>query len=516
MKKSSRIWTTVLFTAILIGFIDGSYLTYKHFFQPLSSCGVGLFGDCGTVLQSSYSIMFGIPLAVWGMLQYLSVGFFMVLSEVTGARLYKRLLFIQTAIGVVFSLYFTFLQLGVIGALCQFCLISAGISTGIYVLARYVYIEDYHSFLLEKMEVVYKLFFKPFLFLLSAEWVHDQAMFWGEQIGRVAVARQLIARVLSYKHDALKTTVNGVFFANPIGLSAGYDYVAAFPLILPSIGFGFETIGTISHKSFAGNSKPRLGRLPKSQSLLVNKGFRNPGATAIIKKISKTTFSFPVGISIGRTNNAETHSLEKAIVDIVSAFKKFENSTVRSSYYELNISCPNLKGALSFYPPQNLRQVLKAVARLDIQKPLFIKMPIEKSDKEVTAMLKVIASFEFVTGVIFGNLQKDRSDASFDPDEIASAGKGNFSGKPTFRRSNELIRLAYQLHGARFVIIGCGGVFTAEDAYRKIRSGATLIQMITGMIFEGPQRISQINRGLVQYLKQDGYSHISDAVGVDA
>ncbi|PJE61723.1 quinone-dependent dihydroorotate dehydrogenase, partial [Candidatus Roizmanbacteria bacterium CG10_big_fil_rev_8_21_14_0_10_39_12] len=127
-----------------------------------------------------------------------------------------------------------------------------------------------------------------------------------------------------------------------------------------------------------------------------------------------------------------------------------------------------------------------------------------------------IVKHKWITGVIFGNLQKDRKDPSFVQDEILTAGVGNFSGKPTFRRSNELIKLAYSEYGKKLIIIGCGGVFTAEDAYRKIRLGATLIQMITGMIFEGPQRITQINRGLVDLLQADGYSHISEAVGVDA
>jgi len=131
-------------------------------------------------------------------------------------------------------------------------------------------------------------------------------------------------------------------------------------------------------------------------------------------------------------------------------------------------------------------------------------------------MLDVIVKHKWITGVIFGNLQKDRKDPSFVQDEILTAGVGNFSGKPTFRRSNELIKLAYSEYGKKLIIIGCGGVFTAEDAYRKIRLGATLIQMITGMIFEGPQRITQINRGLVDLLQADGYSHISEAVGVDA
>jgi len=302
---------------------------------------------------------------------------------------------------------------------------------------------------------------------------------------------------------------------NPVGLSAGYDYTGSFVHILPSIGFGFQTVGTISAKPCAGNDAPRLGRLLKSRSLLVNKGFRNPGADAIISRLEKQSFAYPLGISVGRTNDETTLDLPSAIKDIVAGFHAFEDSKVRHSYYELNISCPNLKGSLSLYPPENLKKLLDALTKLKITKPVFVKMPIEKSDAEVRAMLAVIAKYKWITGVIFGNLQKDRKDPAFVKEEITTAGKGHFSGKPTFMRSNQLIKLAYQEYGTRFVIVGCGGIFSAEDAYRKIRSGATLLQMITGMIFEGPQRIAEINEGLAQLLSQDGYTHISEAVGAD-
>ncbi|MBP9690698.1 quinone-dependent dihydroorotate dehydrogenase, partial [Candidatus Woesebacteria bacterium] len=482
----------------------------------LAICGVGLFSDCGMVLQSKYSVMFGLPLAVWGIVQYLAVMALYGISQILGSRFYKRLLFIQTAFGFIFSLYFLYLQIYVIGALCQYCLLSAFSSTLIYILVRIEYKDEYQAFHLEKFEFLYKLFVKPFLFLLPAELVHEQAMYWGEVMGKIPVIQMVFSRLFTYKNQVLMTKVEQIEFSNPVGLAAGYDYEAAFPGILPSIGFGFQTIGTISNNSFEGNPKPRLGRLPRSQSLLVNKGFRNPGAEVIIEKLRGTSFAFPVGISIGRTNSGETNTLEKAITDIVSAFTKFEKSKLKHSYYELNISCPNLIGKVSFYPPKNLKTLLKALEKLKIKKPVFIKMPIEESDQEVEEMLKVIVAFTSIKGVIFGNLQKDRSDESFDQDEIQVAGKGHFSGKPTYRRSNELIRLAYRLHAKRLIIIGCGGVFTAEDAYRKVRYGASLIQLITGMIFEGPQRISQINRGLVELLKADGYKHISEAVGVDA
>jgi dihydroorotate dehydrogenase len=280
------------------------------------------------------------------------------------------------------------------------------------------------------------------------------------------------------------------------------------------MGFGFETVGTITNLPYKGNPKPRLGRLPKSKSLMVNKGFKSSGADFVSEMLSDKNFDIPVGISIGRTNCINLKTQKQSVADIVEAFKTFENAKVKNAYYELNISCPNLihAGSVSFYPPKNLEELLVAIDKLKLKKPVLIKMPIEKSDREVLAMLKVIAKHSPV-GVIFGNLQKDRNHKSLDKTEVKKFKVGNFSGKPTFDRSNELISLAYKKYKDRFVIVGCGGVFNASDAWEKITRGASLIQLITGLIYEGPQLVSQINQGLVHKLELHGYSNINSAVG---
>lgn len=139
-------------------------------------------------------------------------------------------------------------------------------------------------------------------------------------------------------------------------------------------------------------------------------------------------------------------------------------------------------------------------------------MPIDKTDEETLAMLKVIVKYP-VQAVIFGNLQKDRHDPALDPLEVKRFAKGNFSGKPTEKRANELISLAYGTYGEKLPIIGCGGVFSAADAYKKIKLGASLVQLITGMIYEGPQLIAEINLGLVELFKQDGVNKLAKIRG---
>ena len=247
---------------------------------------------------------------------------------------------------------------------------------------------------------------------------------------------------------------------------------------------------------------------------MVNKGFKNPGAKVIAAKLEKLSFETHLGISIGRTNSPMLKTHKESIDGIVKSFKTFEKSKVKHSYYELNISCPNLSGDISFYPPNNLEDLLNKVDRLIIKKPIFVKMPIIKTDKETLAMLKVISQ-HCPVGVIFGNLQTNRKNKALLKDEVEKFKKGNFSGRPTRKRSNELIRLTYKHYPDKLIIIGCGGVFNGQDAYQKIKLGASLIQFVTGLIFEGPQLAAKINLELADLLQKDGFSHISQAVGIE-
>jgi dihydroorotate dehydrogenase subfamily 2 len=306
-------------------------------------------------------------------------------------------------------------------------------------------------------------------------------------------------------------------FSNPIGLAAGFDYNAQLTGILSSIGFGFETIGTITNMPYEGNPMPRLGRLPKSKSLMVNKGFKNKGAKNIVEKLDSKKFKIPIGISIGRTNSALLQTQEESVTDIVNAFKTFEQANINNAYYELNISCPNLihgNKSITFYNKENLTYLLDEVSKLKITKPIFAKMPIVLENDKILELLQVITKYN-LNGVIFGNLETRRDNKFLDPSEVKLFEVGNFSGKPTSQRSNELIELAFKNFGHRLTIIGCGGVFSGEDAYEKIIRGATLIQLVTGMVYEGPRLISNINRYLANRLKQDGYKKISDIVGLN-
>jgi len=496
-----------------LGVVDAAYLTSQHYSNLSVPCGINI-SDCDLVLKSSYSEIFGIPLSLIGLFYYSLLFVFIILSVFKNKSLWKKFVVVITSGGVAFSAWLVYLQLFVIHSICIYCMLSALISITIFFLARSMFSKERQRLEIYASELLYKKIIKPVLFLTSADFIHEKMISLGQFLGKIKFVNKLLNFSFGGKGKRIKQRVLGITFLSPIGLAAGFDYEAKLTQALPSLGFGFETVGTVTNLSYRGNKKPMLGRLPKSKSLLVNKGFKSSGAKNVIHDIQGLKFDYPVGISIGRTNSLKLTNQKQSVEDIVLAFKIFEKSKVKSSYYELNISCPNLKGNISFYAQKNLTELLDALRKLKIKKPVLIKMPIEKSNGEVMAMLKVISKYVFIKGVIFGNLQKNRKHPSFDKGEIKAAGKGNFSGKPTFDRSNELISLTYKKYKERFVIVGCGGVFDAKDAYEKIKRGASLIQLITGLIYEGPQVVAKINYELEELLERDGFSNISKAVGI--
>ncbi len=364
---------------------------------------------------------------------------------------------------------------------------------------------------------IYQKILKPTFFQFDAENVHDFMTLSGQILGSNSITRKITETVFLYKHPSLKQHIAGLDFANPIGLSAGFDYDAKLINILPSVGFGFHTAGTITNLPYEGNPKPRLGRLPKSQSLLVNKGFKSAGIDKIIPRLKNKKGQVPLGISLGSTNKTYP-DFDAQIDDVRQAFVKVIQANV-GDYYELNISCPNLcnigDNGISFSTAAGFKKLLSALRDLPFNKPVFIKMHLEKTLSETDEFLKIASGFDFVTGCIFSNLCKDRTNPVFDKDEIKTAGMGNFSGKPCFTGSNRLISFAYKNYSERFIIIGVGGIFNAQDAYAKIKAGASLVQMITGMVYQGPSIIGQINKDLVRLLKKDGFENISQAIGAD-
>lgn len=357
---------------------------------------------------------------------------------------------------------------------------------------------------------------KPILFRLKPDFVHESMIKIASLTQRFSLIRYLTKKSLSYEDTILRTEVFGITFKNPIGLSAGLDKDAKIVSMAESIGFGFIECGSVTLEAYEGNKKPWYTRLPKSKSIIVNSGLKSEGARAVINRVNGYPIhlldSFPLNISIAKTNSEKTCDKQKGIEDYVESLKLWEKQG-KARYYTINISCPNTFGGEPFTNPEDLESLLSAIDKVSVNKPIFVKFPIDKTWEESKELLGVCANHN-VAGITFGNLYKDRSTVQL-KDAYDPTIKGNFSGRPCWEVSNNLLKLTYEMYGDRFILSGVGGVFTAEDAYTKIRLGATLVEFITGLIFQGPAVVGQMNEGLAELLRKDGFSHVSEAVGVD-
>ena len=359
---------------------------------------------------------------------------------------------------------------------------------------------------------------KPVLFLMSPDNVHQcmiSAMsFWQRVPGFKSLVRAVFKQPVS---QVLKQEYYGLTFNNPVGLSAGFDKNGEIVPVIASLGFGFGEVGSVTAFPCDGNPRPWFYRLQKTRSLVVNAGLSNQGSEPIIKRLASylkvVVKDFPVILSIAKTNSQDVVSVSQGIDDYVTSAMRAKNQS-NIKMIELNISCPNAYGGEDFTKPDELEQLLTAIDSLDLNQLIFIKMPVNLDWTKTKELLDVIVSHN-IAGVTIANLAKDRRSVNL-KDELPTSVAGNLSGKPTWDLSNKLISRCYLEYGDKLTIIGVGGIFSADDAYTKIRLGASLVELITGMIFEGPQLPSQIVDGLEKRLKADGFDHISQAIGIDA
>src|SRR3989344_3093287 len=326
----------------------------------------------------------------------------------------------------------------------------------------------------------YSHIIKPVLFRMDPEYVHDRFINLGSFLGKFNVTRKIVSSLCDYGDKSLEQNILGIHFKNPIGLAAGFDKNAELTDIIPSVGFGHMEVGSVTNSPCKGNPKPRIWRLKNSKGLVVYYGLKNDGAEIISKRLANKEFDIPVSTSIAMTNCKENLDVQNAINDYVLGFKKFINI---GDFFTINISCPNAEGGQPFMDPEKLDLLLNSLDKIETSKPIFIKLSPDMSETEIDNILEV-AKKHRVHGVICSNLTKDRGNKNITDKNIEN--RGGISGKPLQEISDKLLAYIYKKERDKFILIGCGGVFSAEDAYKKIRLGASLIQMITGMIFEGP------------------------------
>ena len=317
-------------------------------------------------------------------------------------------------------------------------------------------------------------------------------------------------------HPLLTQDLWGIRFPNPVGLAAGYDKNAELPLVWSRLGFGFAELGTLTAHAQPGNPQPRIFRLPRHGALINRLGFNNAGADAAAARLApllSTPRPVPLGFNLGKSRTTPIEAAADDYCRSCAAVFPF------ADYLVVNVSSPNTPELRTLQEPDRLTRLLDALltrirglarAANTAPTPLLIKIAPDLTDSQITEIAR-LARDVGVAGLIATNTTVERPGL-----ESASHEAGGLSGRPLAARATEVVRLAYQASKEKLPIIGVGGIFSAEDAYERIRAGASLIQIYTGLVYEGPFLARRIVWGLIRILEREGVSRLPQAVGSGA
>ena len=363
--------------------------------------------------------------------------------------------------------------------------------------------------------VLYKSLIRPLLFLGDPEKTHEQTL---ALLSKIEPFEGVLERLFSVQDDRLQVRVGSLTFPNPVGLAGGFDKNAVAVKAIAGFGFGFIEIGAVTALAQPGNPKPRLYRLPEDEALINRLGFNNEGATAIAERLrtlrgNGTPLKIPLGINIGRSKIVET---KDAVADFVSAFDKLYPY---GDFFTLNVSSPNTPQLRDLQERDRLQGLLRAIQEKNYQlssrsgqtpKPILVKIAPDMDFSQADDIVGVAMS-EKISGIIATNA------TAFLRETLVSGSQepGGLSGKPLRALATSFVRHLYRAVGGKLPIIGVGGIFTADDAYEKIKAGASAVQIYTGFVYEGPAAVKRINRGLIRLMERDGFKSISEAVGTD-
>ncbi len=308
--------------------------------------------------------------------------------------------------------------------------------------------------------------------------------------------RSITSAIYRVEDKKLERTVFGLHFSNPVGLAAGFDKDARLYDELSCFGFSHIEIGTVTPRPQPGNDKPRLFRLKRNEAIINRMGFNNQGADAAAVRLAKRKNpNLVIGGNIGK--NKVTPN-EEALNDYSLCFEALYNYV---DYFVVNVSSPNTPGLRALQDKEPLTQLLNHVMQLNRskskKKPVLLKIAPDLENEQLDDIIQIVKETG-IDGVIATNTTISRDGLMYTKQEIENFGAGGLSGKPLTKRSTEVIRYLSQKSGMSFPIIGVGGIQTAEDAYEKLEAGASLVQVYTGFIYEGPAIVKNINKGLIK------------------
>ncbi len=349
----------------------------------------------------------------------------------------------------------------------------------------------------------YKHLIRPVLFRMQggdAEAAHERALAALALLARWRLALRACERLLACRHPALERTVFGLRFPNPIGLAAGMDKDGVALPAWMALGFGHVEVGTVTAASQPGNPRPRLFRLPASQALINRMGFNNAGAAALAARLaSRPPLPAPLGISIGKSKRAP---LERAEEDYLRSFRLLFDY---GAYFAVNVSSPNTPGLRALQERTHLRSLLIALQsenrrlaheRDTRPRPILVKLAPDLAEPALAEALEVCAETG-VAGIIATNTTICR-DGLAPADRARAAESGGLSGRPLHPLALRVVRFVARESSGRLPIIGVGGIFDLDDARRMFDAGATLLQVYTGLVYEGPGLPGRICRGLLR------------------
>ncbi len=346
---------------------------------------------------------------------------------------------------------------------------------------------------------MYKSILKPLLFLKKPEDAHHFTFDLTKLGFNLPIVGSVLKSIYGFEDSRLEREVFGLKFKNPVGLAAGFDKDAKLIDEMAMLGFGFIEIGTLTPKPQEGNPLPRLFRLPQDDALINRMGFNNGGVMAAVERLKKRKSSVIVGGNIGKNKLTPN---ENAVDDYLFCLEALHPYV---DYFVVNVSSPNTPNLRDLQEKEPLKQLLQAVKTAnDLKpnpKPILLKIAPDLTDGQLDDIVDIVKETG-IAGVIATNTTIDRSQLSTSKGEVEAIGAGGVSGKVLANRSTEVIRYLHQKSKGAFPIVGVGGIFSAEDAIEKLEAGASLIQVYSGMVYEGPGLIKKINKGLLAYFSR--------------